>query len=85
MSNAPKFNHASSLCVEDHLKKLLSMTTGKTWHQSDNKLLPRNQHSCFGDFPEEYMKNIKKDKVQAVPKIENAEASAAASGKGKLI
>lgn len=87
MSNAapivPKYNHASSMIVEDHLKKILTMTNGRAWHFTDNTLLPRSQHSCFGDFPKEYMKGIGKGNADTVPKIENAQASIAASGRGK--
>lgn len=88
MSNAapviPKINYASSMIVEDHLKKLLTMTRGKAWKFTDNKMLPRSQHSPFGDFPPEYMKTVKKDSVEPVPLIANAEQSIAATGKCKL-
>lgn len=46
-----KINHASCMIVEDHLKKVLCRTGTKAWKPSDNKLLPRAQHSPFGDFP----------------------------------
>jgi hypothetical protein len=80
----PKINYASSMIVEDHLKKILTMTQGKAWKFSDNKMLPKSQHSAFGDFPPEYMKTLKKETVVAVPTIENAEQSIAASGKATL-
>ncbi len=87
MSNAgptmPKINFASSMIVEDHLKKILTMTQGKAWKFTDNKLLPKSQHSPFGDFPPEYMKSLNKETVQPVPLIDEAEASIAANGKGK--
>jgi len=42
------------------MKKLLSMTGHKgMWKFSSNKMLPKSQHSPFGDFPPEYMKNVK--------------------------
>jgi len=88
MSNAaptiPKINYASSMIVEDHLKKILTMTRGKAWKFTDNKMLPRSQHSPFGDFPVEYMKSVKKGEVEPVPPILNAEASIAANGKCKF-
>jgi hypothetical protein len=52
----PKINFASSMIVEDHLKKCLAKTTNKPFKVSNNKLLPRSQHSPFGDFPAEYIK-----------------------------
>jgi hypothetical protein len=88
MSNAapviPKINYASSMIVEDHLKKLLTMTRGKAWKFTDNKMLPRSQHSPFGDFPVEYMKNVKTGTMEPVPLIANAEQSIAATGKCKF-
>jgi len=39
---------------EDHLKRILGKT-GKPFKASDNKLLPRSQHSPFGDFPTTHM------------------------------
>jgi hypothetical protein len=88
MSNAapvmPKINYASSMIVEDHLKKLLTMTRGKAWKFTDNKMLPRSQHSPFGDFPPEYMKDVGKKDTTPVPQIDNAEQSIAATGKGKF-
>jgi hypothetical protein len=51
----PKQNFASSMVVEDHLKKCLAKTSNKPFKVTDNKLLPRAQHSPFGDFPKEYM------------------------------
>lgn len=76
---AGRVNPASQLLVEDHLKKCLSKTSAKTWKPYDNPNLPRAQHSAFGDFPNEYMKNSKKG-VTAVKPIDKQEVSIAASG-----
>ena len=78
----PKINHGSSMIVEDHLKKVLTMTRGASWKFTNNQLIPRSQHSCFGDFPAEYLKKAG-DKVEPVPVIEEAEVSIASHGKGK--
>lgn len=51
----PKISYASTMIVEDHLKKCLTKTSNKPWKVTDNKLLPRAQHSPFGDFPKEYL------------------------------
>ena len=53
--NMPKISYASTMIVEDHLKKLLTSTTNKPFKASDNKLLPKMKHSPFGDFPAEYL------------------------------
>ena len=59
-----KVNHASSLIIEDHLKKVIAKTTQKAWKASDNPFLPRSQHSAFGDFPPDYMPKKKKLKLK---------------------
>jgi hypothetical protein len=70
MLNMTKINHASSMIVEDHLKKVLTKTSAKGWKASDNPMLPRCQHSAFGDFPPDYMP--KKEKKSAEPVCEDA-------------
>ena len=78
----PKINFASSMIVEDHLKKVLAKTDGKGWKFSMNKLLPRSQHSPFGDFPAEYFP-AKGSGIEPVPRIDAAEVSIAAKGTRK--
>ena len=39
--NAPKINFASSMMIEDHLKRCLAKTSNKPFKVSDNKLLPK--------------------------------------------
>ena len=51
----PKISYASTMIVEDHLKKLLTSTTNKPFKASENKLLPKMKHSPFGDFPADYL------------------------------
>lgn len=51
----PKISYASTMIVEDHLKKLLTSNTDHPFKCSNNKLLPRPQHSPFGDFPADKM------------------------------
>lgn len=81
---APKINFASSMIVEDHLKKVITSTAGRKWKAHDNKLLPKSNHSVFGDFPDEYMKTVKRNAtVTPVPKIDHAELNFASVGKGK--
>lgn len=75
----PKISYASTMIVEDHLKKLLASTTNKPFKVSDNKLLPKPQHSPFGDFPKEYIAP-KKAVVTEVESITMHEQSIAAKG-----
>ena len=50
-------NAGAPLLVEDHLKKILSRRENENYKPWKNKFAPENPHSCFGDFPKEYMKN----------------------------
>jgi len=50
-----KINPASTMIVEDHLKKCLAKTTSQPYQPNKNKNLPRTKHSPFGDFPAESM------------------------------
>ena len=48
--------NASQMIIEDQLKNIISKNDKKQkWKCSDNKLLPRSQHSVFGDFPKTHM------------------------------
>lgn len=78
----PKINFASSMIVEDHLKRCLAKTTNKPFKVSNNKLLPKAQHSPFGDFPKDYMPG-KKNLVTQIEPIDKHELSLAATGTGK--
>lgn len=79
----PKISYASTMIVEDHLKKLLSSTTNKPFKVSENKLLPRAQHSPFGDFPKEYLPK-KTQQVTDIGPIDKHEQSIAAQGVCKI-
>ena len=46
---------ASSLIIEDHLKHVVTRVKPVAFKSSTNKLLPRAQHSAFGDFPKTHM------------------------------
>ena len=70
---------AGQMILEDHLKKCLSMTSAQQWKPYHNKNLPRAQHSAFGDFPKDYIKN-KNAGVTEVKPIDRAEVSIAATG-----
>ena len=48
-------NNASQMVVEDHLKIILGKADKKPWKCSDNKKLPKSQHSVFGNFPGSHM------------------------------
>jgi hypothetical protein len=75
----PKISYASTMIVEDHLKKMLASTSNKPFKVTDNKLLPRAQHSPFGDFPKDFMPGKKRSPTDIEP-IEKHEQSIAAKG-----
>lgn len=52
----PRINYASTMMVEDHLKTMMTLSQGpKFWRSYHNQLLPKSQHSVFGDFPKDMM------------------------------
>ena len=55
------------------------MTSGNKWKPYNNKNLPRDKHSAFGDFPKDWMKKGK-DGVTEVKPIDKQEVSIAATG-----
>lgn len=75
----PKISYASTMIVEDHLKKCLAKTSNKPFKVMNNKLLPKAQHSPFGDFPKEYLPS-KKSPVTDLEPIDKYEQSIAATG-----
>ncbi len=82
--NQPRTNYASSMMIEDHLKRCLAKTSNKPFKVYDNKLLPKSQHSPFGDFPKDYMPS-KKATVTDIQPIVSHEQSIAAQGICKLL
>jgi hypothetical protein len=41
--------------VQDHLQSILSKMESKCYKPWKNKFAPKNPHSCFGDFPPEFI------------------------------
>lgn len=87
--NMPKISFASTMIVEDHLKKMLSANSNKPFKAADNKLLPKMKHSPFGDFPPDFKVGVKKLTANASSlniggDLNTHELSVAAKGVGKL-
>ena len=82
--NIPKINYASQAIVEDHLKKVLTMTKGKAWKFSDNKMLPKSLHSVFGNFSKETMNDFRHKQAMGLPPVSQHEVSVATDAKSKL-
>ncbi len=75
LANMPKISYASTMIVEDHLKKLLTSNTDKPFKCANNKLLPRAQHSPFGDFPADKMPAKRTVTRAPVPEVTTHELS----------
>lgn len=58
---------ASGMILEDHLKHVLNRTGPKPFKPSDNKLLPKSQHSAFGNFPATHMPKKTSDVLTPAP------------------
>lgn len=43
------------MVVEDHLRKMKQMTGPNPHKPNRDTLVPRQQHSCFGDFPKTHL------------------------------
>ena len=55
------------MVLEDQLKRVIAKTGPKPFKGSDNKMLPRPNHSCFGDFPKTHMPSKVDATVKANP------------------
>jgi len=53
-------NIATGIVVEDTLKGMLLKTKNINFKPWRNAYAPKNPHSCFGDFPKEYLPKRKK-------------------------
>eukprot|EP00350_Pseudokeronopsis_sp_OXSARD2_P007873 CAMPEP_0170540428 /NCGR_PEP_ID=MMETSP0211-20121228/430_1 /TAXON_ID=311385 /ORGANISM="Pseudokeronopsis sp., Strain OXSARD2" /LENGTH=252 /DNA_ID=CAMNT_0010842841 /DNA_START=81 /DNA_END=839 /DNA_ORIENTATION=+ len=65
------------MMIEDHLKRCLAKTSNKPFKVSNNKLLPKSQHSPFGDFPKEYMPGKRAPVTDIEPTIQHEQSIAA--------
>lgn len=55
MMTAGRTNAAASMIIEDHIKKVLYKGTKKVEDPKKSPLVPRMNHSAFGDFPKDYL------------------------------
>lgn len=80
MMTVGRNNAAANMIIEDHMKKVLYKGTKKAIDPKKDTLVPRMNHSAFGDFPKEYMpktKALKKAMEEKKKKIEAEEAEKA--------
>ena len=69
---------------EDYLKRAVARTGMAEFKTSNNKLLPKSQHSAFGDFPTTHMPK-QECVVEPLPPTTGFEASAAATATRKSL
>ena len=69
-------SYASNMILDDHLKKVLNKSNPAA--KKGNALLPRAQHSAFGDFPTTHLNKSKGQDMEPKP-IGAAEQSVAAA------
>ena len=55
MMTAGRTNAAAGMIIEDHIKKVLFKGTKKVEDPKKSPLVPRMNHSAFGDFPKDYL------------------------------
>lgn len=56
-----KVNPSGSLLIEEHLNKCLAKTSGIPLKNLRSTFAPRNKHSPFGDFPNEFLPKKNED------------------------
>lgn len=70
-----KDNIATTLVLEDHLKSMLSKTANLDYKPWKSKYAPKNPHSPFGNFPNEFMKITKITTPKIAPVHEESQAA----------
>lgn len=77
MMTVGRNNAAANMIIEDHMRKVLYKGTKKQFVAAKNdKLVPRMNHSAFGDFPKDYLpKTTAMKKMLADKKKKEAEAA----------
>jgi len=71
---------AANMIIEDHIRKVLYKGTKKAVNTKADPLVPRMNHSAFGDFPKDYLPKttaLKKAMQEKKAKIEAEEAAKA--------
>lgn len=68
-----KNNPSSQILVEDTLKTIINKSKGLGYKASRTKMAPRNKHSAFGDFPNDFMP--KKKETFELPPIDAHQVS----------
>jgi hypothetical protein len=70
---------ANDLVTEDYLKKILNKTTNKPVKLFVNKFCPKPNHSCFGNFPQEFIKKKPEASDFEIEVYEKSQAATASS------
>jgi hypothetical protein len=76
---------SNELVTEDYLKKILNKTTNKPVKLFVNKFCPKPNHSCFGNFPKEFIKKKPEQSDFEIEVFEKSQAATASSNCFKQI
>jgi len=81
LSSVPmRTNAVAEIIAHDHLKAMLNKTTNKgVYKPYVGKLIPRANHSPFGDFPKEFLKKKSKEEDFSIDVYEKSQAASASS------
>lgn len=75
-----RFNILSEIIAHDHLQTMLNKTTNKgVYHPYVSKLVPKANHSPFGNFPKEYLNKKAKPENNSIDVFENSQAGSSSN------
>ena len=80
VQGANQRSEATKLQTTDYQMTVDKKSSGAGKHQPfKSKLLPKPAHSCFGDFPQDYIKKTKKVEDFSLDTFEKSQAATASS------
>jgi len=74
-----KLTPANDLIFEDHLRKMMGKTSNTNYKPGNSKLVPRANHSPFGDFPKEFLPKKEKKEDFSTDHFEQSQAATASN------
>jgi hypothetical protein len=81
LSSVPlRTNAVAEIIAHDHLKGMLNKTANKgVYKPYISKMVPRANHSPFGDFPKEFLLKKTKEEDFSIDVFEKSQAASASS------
>jgi hypothetical protein len=84
MMTVGRNNAAASMIIEDHMRKVLYKGKNKHLEPKKDKLVPRMNHSAFGDFPKDFLPKTTALKQAMAEKKKKAADAALEAAKPKV-